>query len=71
MDETMETCAALVPSFFFDKDALRREFRVSCFFHKGLRVRIVADASPWGLGALLIIQETILVAFSASERGKP
>ena len=52
--------------FSSEKHALRREFRLSTFLGKGLRVRIITDASPWGLGAILLINCTIIAFFSSA-----
>ena len=46
--------------FEVEKHALRREFRLSTFLGKGLRVRIISDASLWGLGAVLVINHTVI-----------
>ena len=41
-----------------------REYRVSTYFGEGIRMDIVTDASPWGIGGYLVIADKILSYFS-------
>ena len=52
--------------FSCEKHALRREFRLSTFLGKGLRLRIISDGCPWGLGAVLLINNTIIAFFASA-----
>ena len=38
--------------------SLVREYRVSHYFGKAIKMRIVTDASPWGIGGLLAMNDT-------------
>eukprot|EP00439_Symbiodinium_sp_Y106_P060007 s2027_g8.t2 len=38
-----------------ESGSLVRDFKVSSYFQKSVRVRIVTDASPWGIGGFLIL----------------
>ena len=44
--------------------ALVREYRVSHYFGKSIKVRIVTDASPWGIGGYLAMNNTPIAYFS-------
>ena len=52
--------------FSGENHALRREFRLATFLNKGLRVRIISDACPWGLGAVLLYNRAIIAYFSSA-----
>ena len=51
---------------FFKGEAgtLLREYRVSHYFGKSIKVRIVTDACPWGIGGFLAMNNTPVAYFS-------
>ena len=62
--------------------ALTREYRVSHYFGRAIKMRIVTDASPWGIGGFLAMNNTPIAYFSdalcdfdlelaEAERGSP
>ncbi|CAE7793132.1 unnamed protein product, partial [Symbiodinium necroappetens] len=62
--------------------ALTREYRVSHYFGRAIKMRIVTDACPWGIGGFLAMNNTPIAYFSdalcdfdlelaEAERGSP
>lgn len=51
---------------FFDKTEgeISRVYRMKAYFGKGLPVAIVTDASPWGIGGYLMVNNTAMAYFS-------
>ena len=45
--------------------ALSRTWYFEDFLHQGIQYRIILDASPWGLGGILMMGETIISWFSS------
>ena len=52
--------------FAGEMGTLTREYRVSAYFGSGLQVRIITDASPWGVGGFLVIGNTPMSYFADS-----
>ena len=50
--------------FAGEMGTMTREYRVSAYFDAGLRVRIVTDASPWGVGGFVALGNTIISYFA-------
>ena len=51
---------------FFEKEkaSILRTYRVEAYFGKGIQMAIITDASPWGLGGYLTINNTVIAYYA-------
>eukprot|EP00435_Cladocopium_sp_Y103_P030056 s3225_g7.t1 len=56
----------LLAFFAEEPGSVCRVYRVQAYFGRGLAVSIITDASPWGLGGYLMVNNTVIAYFSSA-----
>ena len=56
----------LLAFFRNEAETIQRVYRVQTYFGHGLQIRMVTDASPWGLGGYLLVNTTPLAYFTSA-----
>ena len=47
-------------------EGLYREYRLQAYYGHGVRMQLVTDASPWGIGGYLVVNDVIFTYFTSS-----
>lgn len=65
LDQAVAPCHAWLLAFFAtESKTILRTYRLDSYFGKGLQITIVADASPWGIGGYVAMNNTVMAYFA-------